>query len=90
MTDGRMRSGRTRLGERNQVMANSDLAESAQSVRLSSMLTSREVARLLCVAPSTLCRWRATGKGPRVYWLGAASPRYREDDILEWLERIAA
>jgi len=62
----------------------------AESVRLSSMLTSSEVARLLCVAPSTLCRWRATGKGPRVYWLGAASPRYREDDILEWLERMAA
>jgi predicted DNA-binding transcriptional regulator AlpA len=54
------------------------------------MLTSKEVARLLCVAPSTLCRWRATGKGPRVYWLGAGSPRYREDDILEWLERMAA
>ena len=57
---------------------------------LTGMLTSKEVARLLCVAPSTLCRWRQTGKGPRVYWLGAGSPRYREDDILEWLERMAA
>jgi len=64
--------------------------QATQPERLSSMLTSREVARMLCVAPSTLCRWRATGKGPRVYWLGAASPRYREDDILEWLERMAA
>jgi predicted DNA-binding transcriptional regulator AlpA len=54
------------------------------------MLTSKDVARLLCVAPSTLCRWRQTGKGPRVYWLGDGSPRYREDDILEWLERMAA
>ena len=57
--------------------------------RLPAMLTSREVARILCVAPSTLCRWRATGKGPRVYWLGSGSPRYCEDDILEWLERVA-
>lgn len=57
---------------------------------LSKMLTSSEVARLLAVAPSTLCRWRAEGKGPRVYWLGVASPRYREDDVLEWLERVTA
>ncbi|MET3430537.1 hypothetical protein BJ973_009816, partial [Actinoplanes tereljensis] len=28
--------------------------------------TSREVAEALKVTPSTLCRWRATGKGPRV------------------------
>lgn len=60
------------------------------STVLSQMLTSKDVARLLCVAPSTLCRWRQTGKGPRVYWLGDGSPRYREDDILEWLERMAA
>lgn len=67
-----------------------DLARSARSPALCAMLTSTAVARLLGVAPSTLCRWRATGKGPRVYWLGVGSPRYREDDILEWLERIAA
>lgn len=58
--------------------------------RLSPMLTSKEVARLLSVAPSTLCRWRQTGKGPRVYWLGDGTPRYREDDLLEWLERMSA
>jgi predicted DNA-binding transcriptional regulator AlpA len=54
------------------------------------MLTSAQVAETLGVSPSTLCRWRAQGVGPRVYWLGKASPRYREDDILEWLERNAA
>jgi len=59
-------------------------------IQVAKMLTSQQVAELLHVAPSTLCRWRATGKGPRVYWLGTASPRYREDDILEWLERVAA
>jgi predicted DNA-binding transcriptional regulator AlpA len=54
------------------------------------MLTSSQVAEVLGVSPSTLCRWRAQGVGPRVYWLGKASPRYREDDILAWLERNAA
>ena len=67
-----------------------ELPDAATSTRLSPMLTSKYVARLLSIAPSTLCRWRQTGKGPRVYWLGDGSPRYREDDILEWLERMAA
>jgi hypothetical protein len=57
---------------------------------LPKLLTSGQLAKALCVAPSTLCRWRAEGKGPRVYWLGVASPRYREDDVLTWLERMAA
>lgn len=63
---------------------------SVRTDRMPKMLTSTEVARLLCVCPSTLSRWRQEGKGPRVYWLGVASPRYREDDVLEWLERMAA
>ena len=33
---------------------------------------------------------RAQGVGPRAYWLGKASPRYREQDVLAWLERNAA
>lgn len=54
------------------------------------MMTTGEVARALKVTPSTLCRWRARGVGPRVYWLGVASPRYRRVDVLAWLERVAA
>lgn len=57
---------------------------------VSTMLTTAEVARLLHVTPSTVCRWRSEGKGPRVYWLGVASPRYREVDVVEWLEQVAA
>ena len=72
------------------MMANSDLAQPALSAALPTLLTSREVARILNVAPSTLCRWRADGTGPRVYWLGKASPRYCVDDIVEWLERVGA
>lgn len=54
------------------------------------MMTSREVAAALKVTPSTLCRWRATGKGPRVYWLSPDSPRYRLADVVAWLEEVAA
>ena len=64
--------------------------EPALSVRLPRMLNSVQVAHALGVNRSTLSRWRAQGVGPRVYWLGKACPRYREDDVLEWLERNAA
>ena len=62
----------------------------ARTVGLPRMLNSVQVAQALGVNPSTLSRWRAQGVGPRVYWLGPASPRYREDDVLEWLERQAS
>ena len=64
--------------------------EPADTVRLPRMLNSTEVAQALGVNRSTLCRWRAQGVGPRVYWLGKASPRYRQEDVLAWLERNAA
>lgn len=54
------------------------------------MLTTAQVAKALHVAPSTLCRWRSQGLGPRVFWVAEASPRYREADVLAWLERVAA
>jgi predicted DNA-binding transcriptional regulator AlpA len=62
----------------------------ADTVGLPKMLNTTQVARALGVNPSTLCRWRSQGIGPRVYWLGKASPRYREDDVRDWLERNAA
>lgn len=54
------------------------------------MLTSAEVAQALRVTPSTLCHWRSRGFGPRVFWIGPGSPRYRRDDVLAWLEQIAS
>ncbi|MFC7596297.1 helix-turn-helix transcriptional regulator [Terrabacter sp. GCM10028922] len=54
------------------------------------MLTTSEVARALNVSPSTLCRWRAQGVGPRVFWIAPASPRYRHEDVLAWLDKVAA
>jgi len=70
-------------------MTNKD-SRSELPAGLPRLLTSTTVAKALGVTPSTLSRWRAVGKGPRVYWLGEASPRYREDDVIEWLERMAA
>jgi len=50
------------------------------------LLTTVQVAEALGVDSSTLSRWRSRGVGPRVYWLGKASPRYREQDVLEWVD----
>ena len=59
-------------------------------IDLPRMLRSSEVAELLGVTPSTLSRWRSLGVGPRVYWLSKSCPRYREDDVRDWLERVAS
>ncbi len=59
-------------------------------VALPRMLTSTQVAQALGVNPSTLSRWRSQGIGPRVYWLAKSCPRYRENDVLDWLDRNAA
>lgn len=54
------------------------------------LLTTREVARQLRVDASTLSRWRALGHGPAVVWLSPTTPRYRQDDVLAWLDRSVA
>ena len=54
------------------------------------LLTTTEVAKILRVDRSTLSRWRSEGIGPKVIWLGAASPRYRRVDLLAYLEREAS
>ena len=64
--------------------------EPVRTVGLPQMLSTSQVAQALGVNRSTVCRWRAQGVGPRVYWLGKSCPRYREQDVLEWLERNAA
>jgi predicted DNA-binding transcriptional regulator AlpA len=64
--------------------------EQAALSGLPMLMKTAEVAAALGVDPSTLSRWRSQGVGPRVYWLGKSSPRYREEDVREWLERNAA
>lgn len=65
-------------------------SQTNEADRLPEFLTTREVAEALQVAPSTVCRWRAAGLGPRVFWVASASPRYKRADVLAWLERVAA
>ncbi|GAA2081947.1 hypothetical protein GCM10009821_23360 [Aeromicrobium halocynthiae] len=50
------------------------------------LLSPAEVARLLGVTTSTLCRLRQEGKGPRFVWVTDHTPRYREDDLLAYIE----
>ena len=64
--------------------------ETATVLPLPVLLTSLEVARALKVSPSTLCRWRQSGLGPRVTWLTPSCPRYRRADVDGWLKRAAA
>lgn len=57
---------------------------------LERLLTSAEVAEALQISPSTLCRWRQVGHGPRVTWLTPFSPRYQREDVAAWVKRSAA
>ena len=50
------------------------------------LLTSRQVAELLGVHPSTLSRLRSTGDGPPVLWITENSPRYLHTEVLSWLK----
>ncbi len=53
------------------------------------MMTPAEVAELLHVNPSTLCRWRQTGTGPQVTWLSARMPRYQRRHVADWVEQVS-
>jgi predicted DNA-binding transcriptional regulator AlpA len=50
------------------------------------MLTTKEVAKMLAVAPATLRAWRCAKTGPRFTRLTARSVKYAQADI----ERYAA
>ena len=57
---------------------------------LPTFLTTEEVALLLRVNPSTVCRWRLTGKGPQVTWLSDKIPRYQKADVLGWVRQLVS
>ncbi|WP_270889264.1 helix-turn-helix transcriptional regulator [Pedococcus sp. 5OH_020] len=57
---------------------------------LPTFLTTEEVATLLRVNPSTVCRWRLTGNGPKVTWLSAKIPRYQKADVLNWVRQLVS
>ncbi len=53
------------------------------------LMTTDEVAELLHVNRSTMCRWRQNGQGPQVTWLSPRMPRYQRRHVAAWLERRA-
>jgi predicted DNA-binding transcriptional regulator AlpA len=54
------------------------------------LMTTGDVAELLHVDASTLCRWRQSGTGPRAVWLTRHMPRYKRADVMAWVERMAS
>jgi predicted DNA-binding transcriptional regulator AlpA len=54
------------------------------------LLTPAQVGKILGVTPSTLCRLRQEGKGPRFVWVTDHTPRYREDELLAYIEERAS
>lgn len=51
------------------------------------LLTTAEAARLLGISPRTLANWRRVGVGPTCKRLGYSIVRYREADVLRWVEQ---
>ena len=66
------------------------IAMAGDSTPVPRLLTTAEVADLLHVNASTLCRWRQQGMGPRVAWLSPSIPRYQLADVTAWIERTAS
>ena len=65
-------------------------ASELSSIGLVPLMTTEEVSELLRVDPSTLCRWRTLGVGPRVTWLSSRIPRYQRAHVMDWLQGSAA
>lgn len=50
------------------------------------LISEREAAELLAVAPGTLQAWRRVGHGPRYFKLGGKTIRYSRQDLATWIE----
>ena len=51
------------------------------------LLSPLEVAEQLGVAPTTLRFWRDRSEGPPAIRIGRKLWKYRQDSLLEWLDR---
>ncbi|HET9647920.1 MAG TPA: helix-turn-helix domain-containing protein [Microlunatus sp.] len=54
------------------------------------LMTTKEVAAMLRVHPSTVVRWRQVGEGPPVIWVAPTIPRYARAQVVAWLRLVAA
>ena len=67
-----------------------ELPELVRPDGLPVLMKTAEVAELLQVDASTLCRWRQAGVGPRPTWLTRSMPRYQRHELMAWIERMAS
>jgi predicted DNA-binding transcriptional regulator AlpA len=54
------------------------------------LLNEHAVAELLGVSVATVRRWRLLSQGPKFIRVGAASVRYRPEDLAAYIERCPA
>lgn len=54
------------------------------------LLTTAEVSRRFHINESWLCRARRLGGGPKFVALGYRTVRYRESDVVAWIESRTA
>ncbi|HEY1555816.1 MAG TPA: helix-turn-helix domain-containing protein [Kofleriaceae bacterium] len=65
-------------------MANQSNASDDDALDLERALSTREVAKLLGLAPITLQQLRARGQGPAYFRVGRRSIRYRCGDVIAY------
>jgi predicted DNA-binding transcriptional regulator AlpA len=58
--------------------------------QLIQLLNEHAVAQLLGVSVATVRRWRLLRQGPKFIRVGAASVRYRPEDLTAYIERCPA
>jgi excisionase family DNA binding protein len=66
------------------------LRANGQLLKNAKYLSVKEVAALLEIHPSTIHRWRKTGRLPKPFTKPWGQPRWRLDEILKWIQRGCA
>lgn len=49
-------------------------------------MSMKEVCNFIGVSRHTIYRWQKSGRFPKPYYLGTASPRYSRQEVMEYIE----
>lgn len=52
------------------------------------LLTTKEVADYIGLSEYTIARYRLKGTGPKYFYIGKKSIRYKKEDVEIWLDMI--